>query len=144
MFGEWLGTYTLMNSYYLFRAGLAYSDQGERSQRPNVDRFLDSETLYSQILCIILPSRFCPRQTFYLSTPSLERIHAFHHSHLPSAFNILLTLILCVGIRESRWTNNFINVLRLFIIILFTCAGIKFINPANWTPFVPPAAGDGD
>jgi APA family basic amino acid/polyamine antiporter len=55
----------------------------------------------------------------------------------------VITLLLVVGIRESARFNNVVVGVKLTVIALFIAAGIAYVNKANWTPFIPPAAGPG-
>jgi APA family basic amino acid/polyamine antiporter len=60
--------------------------------------------------------------------------------NVPSLFILfLLTLLLIKGTRESAFVNGLIVITKVGIVILFICFGWSFINPANHTPFVPPA-----
>jgi Amino acid transporters len=71
---------------------------------------------------------------------------------LPAAFSyggvvdvpaIVLVLVLGVlvtfGIKESLRVNLVLVGLKLFIVLFVIIAGIGFINPANYSPFIPPA-----
>jgi len=53
----------------------------------------------------------------------------------------LITVILVRGIRESANVNTTIVFIKIGVVISFIVAGVRYINPANWTPFVPPNAG---
>lgn len=57
---------------------------------------------------------------------------------------ILLVLVLgglmTVGIKESLRVNLVLVAVKLFIVLFVIIAGILFINPANYDPFVPPSA----
>jgi APA family basic amino acid/polyamine antiporter len=53
----------------------------------------------------------------------------------------LITVILIVGIRESANVNTTIVFIKIGVVIAFIIAGVRYINPANWTPFIPPNAG---
>ncbi len=57
---------------------------------------------------------------------------------------ILLILVLgglmTFGIKESLRVNLVLVAVKLFIVLFVIVAGIMFVNPANWTPFVPEAA----
>jgi len=62
--------------------------------------------------------------------------------NLPAAIIVLLvSAILIVGIRESAGFNSVIVVVKVAVLLLFIAFGIKYINRANWHPFVPPNAG---
>ena len=62
--------------------------------------------------------------------------------NLPAAAIVLLvSIILVVGIRESAGFNSVIVVIKVAVLLLFIGFGIKYVNTANWHPFVPPNAG---
>ncbi len=63
-----------------------------------------------------------------------------------SKFNLLafllvlvLTALVAKGIKESLRVNMALVALKLFIVLFVIFAGIQYINPANYTPFVPDA-----
>lgn len=51
--------------------------------------------------------------------------------------NILITILVYIGIRESKRTGNILVLLKLAIILLVIVAGAFYVNPANWSPFAP-------
>lgn len=53
----------------------------------------------------------------------------------------LLTALLVKGIRESAIFNAIIVVVKVAVILAVIGVGITFVNPSNWTPFVPPNSG---
>ncbi len=53
----------------------------------------------------------------------------------------IMTAILVVGIRESAKVNNLIVYLKVAIILVVVVYGLQHINPANWTPYIPPNSG---
>ncbi|KAI8912621.1 amino acid/polyamine transporter I, partial [Gorgonomyces haynaldii] len=53
----------------------------------------------------------------------------------------LCTALLIFGIKETAQVNNFMVVTKLLVVLIVIFAGIKFVNPANYTPFIPPNAG---
>ncbi|EGF80449.1 hypothetical protein BATDEDRAFT_35118 [Batrachochytrium dendrobatidis JAM81] len=59
------------------------------------------------------------------------------------AIVIALTIMLCYGVRESTRVNNILVSVKMIVCAVFVFAGIKFINPANYVPFVPPEQGHG-
>ncbi len=48
-----------------------------------------------------------------------------------------LTLLLCMGVRSSARINNYMVLVKLFVILLFIAIASFNVNPANWTPFIP-------
>ncbi|MFZ0529749.1 MAG: amino acid permease, partial [Propionicimonas sp.] len=60
---------------------------------------------------------------------------------LPAVLLVLaLGLLVTVGIKESLRVNLALVAVKLFIVLFVIFAGIAFIDPANYDPFVPPAA----
>lgn len=59
---------------------------------------------------------------------------------LPAVLLVLaLGALVTVGIKESLRVNLVLVALKLFIVVFVIVAGISFINPANYSPFVPAA-----
>lgn len=50
---------------------------------------------------------------------------------------LILTTLLCYGMKESAKLNNIIVGIKIFIIFLFITLGVTHINPANYSPFAP-------
>lgn len=50
---------------------------------------------------------------------------------------LILTVLLCYGMKESTRVNNIIVGVKIFIILVFIALGVSHINPANYTPFMP-------
>lgn len=58
--------------------------------------------------------------------------------NLPAVLIILLiTALLSKGIRESARVNNIMVFVKLAVIIAFIAAGVGYVKPENWTPFMP-------
>jgi APA family basic amino acid/polyamine antiporter len=58
--------------------------------------------------------------------------------NLPAFFIVLIVIsILLRGTKGAAKANNFIVVLKVAAIIFVIVAGAFFIDPANWTPFIP-------
>jgi basic amino acid/polyamine antiporter, APA family len=58
---------------------------------------------------------------------------------------VLLTLVstlLVIGIKESARFNNLIVAVKMTIVLLVIAFGYKYVNTANWHPFVPPNTGE--
>nr|PZN46842.1 MAG: amino acid permease [Actinomycetota bacterium] len=52
---------------------------------------------------------------------------------------LLLTAVLVAGIRMSAQVNLVMVIIKLAVILLVLVAGVFFIDPANYSPFIPPA-----
>lgn len=55
---------------------------------------------------------------------------------------LALTALLVIGIKESARFNNIIVFVKVAIVLLVIVCGIKYINTANWHPFIPPNTGE--
>ncbi|NUS37938.1 MAG: amino acid permease [Lysobacter sp.] len=65
-------------------------------------------------------------------------------ANLPAAGIVLLLTWLCyVGIRKSSAMNMAMVLLKSGLIVLVILAGWKYIDPANWHPFIPANQGPG-
>jgi basic amino acid/polyamine antiporter, APA family len=53
---------------------------------------------------------------------------------------LVLGCLVILGIKESMRVNMVLVGVKLFIVLFVIFAGLQFINPANYDPFVPPAA----
>ncbi len=56
-------------------------------------------------------------------------------------FVLLLSVLLCLGIRETASANNVFVVLKISALVVFVIAGISLFHPANLSPFVPQGWG---
>lgn len=65
-------------------------------------------------------------------------------ANLPAAAIVLLLTWLCyIGIRKSSGANMAMVILKTGLIILVIIAGWKYVDPANWHPFIPENQGPG-
>jgi basic amino acid/polyamine antiporter, APA family len=63
--------------------------------------------------------------------------------NLPALFIIVLvSLVLMIGIQESARLNAFIVVLKVAVVLVFIVLGWGYINPDNFSPFVPANTGE--
>lgn len=53
---------------------------------------------------------------------------------------VVLGALMTLGIRESMRVNLVLVGVKLFIVLFVIVAGIMFVNPANYSPFIPDAA----
>lgn len=49
----------------------------------------------------------------------------------------VITAILVKGIKEAASTNNIIVVVKIAVVLFVIVAGVFYINPDNWVPFIP-------
>ncbi len=70
------------------------------------------------------------------------------HNLVAAAIVLLLTAVICVGIKVSSQVNFVFVTIKVAIVLLVIVAGLFFIDTQNWSPFVPPAgstpAGGGE
>lgn len=50
---------------------------------------------------------------------------------------LLITALVYVGIRESKWAGNVMTVLKIGIILLVIFLGLNYVTTDNWSPFAP-------
>jgi len=65
-------------------------------------------------------------------------IFADHHNLVAAVIVLLLTGLLCFGIRASSGVNAVIVAIKLAIILLVIVAGLSYIHTGNYHPFIPP------
>jgi APA family basic amino acid/polyamine antiporter len=53
-----------------------------------------------------------------------------------------MTALLYVGVRGSAGANSFMVTLKVVVIVIVVIAGLKYVEPANWTPYIPPNTGE--
>ncbi|MBY0511572.1 MAG: amino acid permease, partial [Rhodospirillaceae bacterium] len=54
---------------------------------------------------------------------------------------LLVTGLLVLGVSESATVNNVIVFIKVGVLLAFIIMGVGFIQPENWTPFIPPNQG---
>ncbi|ORX77575.1 amino acid/polyamine/organocation transporter, APC superfamily [Basidiobolus meristosporus CBS 931.73] len=65
-----------------------------------------------------------------------------NYINLPaSVVSLVVTGLLCFGIRESARANAVMVCIKTLVILLFIFACIKYVEPSNYTPFVPENEG---
>ena len=63
--------------------------------------------------------------------------------NLPAMFIVMaISLLLIIGIQESARINAGIVVIKVTVVLVFIALGWAYINPANFTPFIPPNTGE--
>ena len=52
-----------------------------------------------------------------------------------------MTALLYVGVRGSARANSFMVAIKVGVIVIVVVAGMRYIDPTNWHPYVPPNTG---
>jgi basic amino acid/polyamine antiporter, APA family len=50
---------------------------------------------------------------------------------------LIITFLLSIGVKESKWVNNIMVAIKLIVVALFIIVGIFYVKPAHWSPFMP-------
>ncbi|WP_049621444.1 amino acid permease [Frateuria defendens] len=86
----------------------------------------------------------------YLASAPLKFVEGHHIVttgtllNLPAVIIVTALTVLCyIGITQSSFVNAVIVSIKLIVIFLFLIFAFRFINPANWHPFIPPEQGPG-
>ena len=76
-------------------------------------------------------------------TPDHQLIATGALFNLPAvALILLLTWICYVGIRESSLANAAMVAIKVGLVVLVIVVGWRYVDPSNWTPFVPESQGN--
>lgn len=74
--------------------------------------------------------------TAWSGAPILGPIHFV--ADVPALLiTVSVTALIYVGIKESRNVNNIMVVLKLLVILTVIAIGFFYVNPTNWSPFMP-------
>ena len=65
------------------------------------------------------------------------------HNLIAAAIVLILTAVICVGIRVSSGVNFVMVVIKVGIVLLVIIAGLFFIDANNWSPFIPESGSPG-
>ena len=57
------------------------------------------------------------------------------------AITFIITLLVYVGIRESKRASNIMVALKVAVVLLVIAVGAFYVSPANWSPFAPNGIG---
>ncbi len=64
--------------------------------------------------------------------------------NLPAVLIVTAISVVCyIGITQSAFVNSIVVAIKVAVILLFIAFGLKFVDPDNWTPFIPEAQGPG-
>lgn len=63
--------------------------------------------------------------------------------NIPAVFIvILMSLLLMKGTKESAFVNGIIVALKVAVVLVFIALGWQYINPTNYTPYIPENTGN--
>ena len=65
--------------------------------------------------------------------------YADHHNVIAAAIVLILSAILCLGIKVSARVNAVAVLIKVAIVLLVIIAGLFYLKARNYHPFVPPA-----
>ncbi len=72
----------------------------------------------------------------WANAPQIGGIHIV--MDLPALLIVLLiTSLVYIGIRESKYAGNAMTILKIGIILMVIFVGFFYVHPSNWTPFNP-------
>src|SRR4051812_5538239 len=73
-------------------------------------------------------------ESIYSETPSFTQPNI-----VAAAIVLILTGIICLGIKISARLNNVIVAIKVGIVLFVIIAGLFYINVSNYSPFIPPS-----
>ncbi len=92
-------------------------------------------------LGIRLPAQLVAGPLEPLKLPDGTLIHGV--INLPAVFIItVISLLLMIGIKESARTNAVIVVIKVAVVLVFIGLGWRYVESANYTPFIPANTGE--
>jgi len=71
-----------------------------------------------------------------------EALYGEGHNLVAAAIVLILTAVVCLGIKVSSQVNMVAVVVKVGIVLLVIIAGLFYVDPGNWSPFVPPTGSE--
>src|SRR2546426_9631069 len=72
----------------------------------------------------------------WISAPALGPMHFI--ADIPAlVITLSVTALIYTGIKESRNANNVMVAVKLLVIVVVIAIGFFYVNPHNWSPFMP-------
>jgi len=65
------------------------------------------------------------------------------HNVVAAVIVLILTAVICVGIKVSSQVNMVMVVIKLSVVLFVIIAGLFYIKTANYSPFIPPSGSPG-
>jgi APA family basic amino acid/polyamine antiporter len=67
-----------------------------------------------------------------------KSLYGDNHNLIAAAVVLILTAVLCLGIKVSSRINMVAVTIKVAIVLLVIIAGAFYIKTSNWSPFIPP------
>ena len=97
---------------------------------------LDSGVPFNDLIQKGIPQAFLDAYAAWTQSPQIFGIHLIFH--LPAVIaTILVTVIVYVGIQESKRVANAMVALKILVLLLVVGLGAFYVKPENWSPFAP-------
>lgn len=97
-------------------------------------RFQDAEALLATGK--VLDSRMADAHNAWMTAPSFGDTKIF--MNIPAMLIVILvTYLAYIGIKESKKSTNFMVGLKVAVILFVISIGFFYVDPENWTPFLP-------
>lgn len=91
---------------------------------------------------ILIPSQFATPYINSIATPHGLMFTAGHGANLVAAAGVLcITALLLFGVALSAAVNSVMVAMKVTVLLVFVAVGAWWVDPQNWTPFVPPNEG---
>ncbi|KAI9315505.1 amino acid permease-domain-containing protein [Dichotomocladium elegans] len=75
--------------------------------------------------------------------PASIAYHEGRYFNVPAfVIMMIVTTLLCVGIRQSSWVNSVIVIIKLIVVLIFIFSLCGYVDNDNYSPYVPPNTGD--
>jgi APA family basic amino acid/polyamine antiporter len=63
--------------------------------------------------------------------------------NVPAVLIVAVMSWVCyIGVKKSSGANSFMVYLKVAVIVVFILAGLRFVDTANWEPYIPPNTGE--
>ncbi|WP_322922230.1 amino acid permease [Paenibacillus campi] len=56
---------------------------------------------------------------------------------IASAITLIIAFLLTRGIKEATRANGVMVAIKLLVVLIFIAVGVFYVQPSNWTPFLP-------
>jgi APA family basic amino acid/polyamine antiporter len=89
---------------------------------------------------IIIPAQWAAATGTMVKLPDGSEVQAIFN--IPAFAGIIaVSSLLIVGVKESVTVNNVIVFIKVAVILAFIAIGALYVNPENWSPFIPENQG---